>query len=187
MSSPCRSTERRVLTGIACAALLCVLAAACDREEREYREDPKRGGAPKITPASAALQANAGAGYDGNAYHITQGGRLFRWFNCNGCHGAGGGAMGPALMDAQWRYGGSIAQIHATIRDGRPNGMPSFRARIPDQQLWQLAAYVRSLSGKVPKSAAPSRREGLQAIPPPSRTPDQGEASDPAAALAPAK
>jgi len=160
------------------AALL--LAAGCDREDREYRSDPKRSSEPKVAPASAALQANAGAGYEGNAYHITQGGRLFRWFNCNGCHGSGGGAIGPALMDSGWRYGGSIAAIHASIRDGRPNGMPSFAARVPDQQLWQLAAYVRSLSGNVPKSAAPSRREGMKGTPPPTRIPEQPETTEPA-------
>ena len=184
MCSPCRNAERRAALLLAATLLL---AAGCDREEREYREDPKRSGEAKVVPASAALQENAGAGYDGNAYHITQGGRLFRWFNCNGCHGAGGGAMGPALMDSAWRYGGSITQIHASIRDGRPNGMPAWRQRATEQQMWQLAAYVRSLSGKVPKSAAPSRREGMKGIPPPTRIPDQGEATDPAAAMAPAR
>ena len=183
MCSPCRRNELRAFA-IAAAMLLL---AACDREDREYRTDPKRPSSPTVQPASAALQANAGAGYEGNAYHITQGGRLFRWFNCNGCHGAGGGAMGPALMDDQWRYGGSIEQIQATIRDGRPNGMPSFRSRIPTQQRYQLAAYVRSLSGNVPMSAAPSRREGMAAIPPPTQIDSQPERSDPAAVQAPAK
>jgi cytochrome c oxidase cbb3-type subunit 3 len=76
-------------------------------------------------------------------------------------------------MDAQWRYGGRIDQIHATILDGRPNGMPAWRGKITDQQAWQLAAYVRALSGNVPKSAAPSRREGLSATPPLTRLPAQ--------------
>ena len=44
--------------------------------------------------------------------------------NCVGCHCHGGGGMGPALMDDQWRYGGRIDQIAATIAEGRPNGMP---------------------------------------------------------------
>lgn len=185
MCSPCRSHS---LLAFAFASMAAVsLLAGCDREEREYRTDPKRPSSPTVQPASAALQANAGAGYEGNAYHITQGGRLFRWFNCNGCHGAGGGAMGPALMDGAWRYGGSIEAIEASIRDGRPNGMPAWRERIPQQQRWQLAAYIRSLSGQVPKSAAPSRREGMRAIPPPTRIPEQPIGADPAAAKAPAR
>jgi cytochrome c oxidase cbb3-type subunit 3 len=111
--------------------------------------------------------------YEGNAYHIAQGGRLFRWYNCTGCHAAGGGAIGPALMDDTWRYGGRIDQIYSTIMQGRPNGMPSFRDKIPPQQVWQLAAYVRALSGNVPKDAAPSRRDAMAATPPLTRVPRQ--------------
>jgi cytochrome c oxidase cbb3-type subunit 3 len=39
--------------------------------------------------------------------------------------------------------------------------MPSFRGRITTQQVWQLVAYVRSLSGEVSKDAAPSRSDHL--------------------------
>ena len=54
--------------------------------------------------------------------------------------------MGPALMDDEWIYGGRLEQIHQTLVEGRPNGMPAWGGKIPDEQLWQLAAYVRSLS-----------------------------------------
>ena len=64
-------------------------------------------------------------------------------------------------MDDQWRYGGNIDQIHASILDGRPNGMPSWRGKMTDVQAWQLAAYVRSMSGNVPKDVAPGRRDTL--------------------------
>jgi cytochrome c oxidase cbb3-type subunit 3 len=43
-------------------------------------------------------------------------------------------------MDEKWIYGDAIENIVATIREGRPNGMPSFRGRIPDDQIWQIAA-----------------------------------------------
>ena len=55
--------------------------------------------------------------------------------------------MGPPLMDDQWIYGSAPANIVATILEGRPNGMPAFRGKIPDHQAMQLAAYVRSISG----------------------------------------
>ena len=55
--------------------------------------------------------------------------------------------MGPPLIDDKWIYGSDPDQIFATIMQGRPNGMPSFRGKIPDYQVWQLAAYVRSLGG----------------------------------------
>jgi cytochrome c oxidase cbb3-type subunit 3 len=160
--------------------VLALLTAGCERESREYSTAPVE--APPPSPRLSTLQPGQqladvpdaiGAHYENNAYHITQGGRLFRWFNCNGCHANGGGSIGPALMDDEWRYGGRIDQIHASILEGRPNGMPAWRGKVTDQQAWQLAAYIRALSGNVPKDAAPSRREGMAATPPPTRIPRQ--------------
>ena len=51
---------------------------------------------------------------------IAQGQQLYTWMNCGGCHSHGGGGMGPALMDDEWRYGGAMDEIAATIADGRP-------------------------------------------------------------------
>ena len=39
--------------------------------------------------------------------------------------------------------------------------MPSFGGRIPDDQVWQLVAYVRSMSGQLRKDVAPSRSDEL--------------------------
>jgi cytochrome c oxidase cbb3-type subunit 3 len=76
--------------------------------------------------------------------------------------------MGPALMDSLWIYGSDPANIYATIVQGRPNGMPSFRGKISEQQIWQIVAYVRSLSGLVRADVAPSRSDELQTTPHPS-------------------
>ena len=67
----------------------------------------------------------------------------------------------PPLMDEQWLYGSEPAQIVATIVEGRVNGMPSFAGRISEDQLWQIAAYVRSLSGLVAGDVASGRNDGL--------------------------
>lgn len=91
--------------------------------------------------------------------------------NCNGCHFNGGGGIGPALMDDEWIYGSRIENIVQTIKEGRPNGMPSFRGKIPDDQIWQIAAYVRSMAGLVRKDAAPSRKDDISARPAENRTP----------------
>src|SRR5205085_5362362 len=104
------------------------------------------------TPTEDQASPAAGSGdglskFERNAYHLSEGKRLFGWFNCNGCHANGGGGSGPALMDAKWLYGRRLEDIVASIRDGRPKGMPAFKRRIPDLQIWELAAYVRSLSG----------------------------------------
>lgn len=84
--------------------------------------------------------------YYNNAEAVNTGKRLFQQYNCSGCHSNGGGGMGPDLMDDVWIYGGRLEQIHQTLVDGRPNGMPSWGGKVPDEQLWQLSAYVRSMS-----------------------------------------
>jgi cytochrome c oxidase cbb3-type subunit 3 len=100
--------------------------------------------------------------YQQNAWAVSEGKRLFSWYNCVGCHANGGGGMGPPLMDDQWIYGSDPENIFATIQEGRPNGMPSFRGKIPDHEIWRLVAYVQSLSGNVPKAAANGRTDDMQ-------------------------
>jgi cytochrome c oxidase cbb3-type subunit 3 len=78
--------------------------------------------------------------------------------------------MGPALMDGKWRYGGRIDQIAASIANGRPNGMPSWRGKLTNQQIWQLAAYVRTLSGQVRKDAVGARADTMGNSPPQTET-----------------
>jgi cytochrome c oxidase cbb3-type subunit 3 len=157
----CFRCLRHPLVVLLIAGTLC----ACEREQRRFSEGPGASQAPNGI-ALSALQPGSptpsqGSPYDDNAYAISQGKQLFEWFNCSGCHAQGGGAIGPALMDAQWIYGDQPPNIFATIVEGRPNGMPSFRGRIPTQQVWQLVAYVRSLSGQLSKDAAPSRSDHL--------------------------
>lgn len=66
---------------------------------------------------------------------------------CYGCHGReGGGGMGPSLADNNWIYGGDPASIHESLVNGRPNGMPAFGEVVSDEELWQVVAFVRSLS-----------------------------------------
>src|SRR5437588_10883899 len=62
------------------------------------------------------------------------------------------------------------SQIFATIVEGRPNGMPSFRGKLNDDQVWKIAAYVRSLSGQVRKDVAPGRDDDMSGPPPESST-----------------
>ena len=84
--------------------------------------------------------------YDDNAYGTTEGQLLFSQMNCSGCHANGGGAIGPPLIKDVFIYGNDPENIFDTIVKGRPNGMPSWAHKIPDEQIWEIAAYVRSLS-----------------------------------------
>jgi len=57
--------------------------------------------------------------------------------------------------------------------EGRPNGMPSWRGKIPDYQVWEIVAYVRSLSGQVPQDAAPGRDDSMEGKPPENSMPKE--------------
>jgi cytochrome c oxidase cbb3-type subunit 3 len=164
---------------------------ACNRENRNLdagaaETDPKalRVSELQAGPTSPAAVDPRAAEYEGNATHIANGQRYYKWFNCSGCHFNGGGGIGPPLMDEKWRYGGQMQQIYATIMQGRPNGMPSFRDKIPEQQVWEIAAYVRSLSGNADKLAAPSRPDAMRSIAPINNIDKQPPRGDPDAAKA---
>jgi cytochrome c oxidase cbb3-type subunit 3 len=153
--------------------------AACNREEHHSRAKPIGENVPgsvsppTIFPGSSSpppLDARASL-YDDNANAISMGQTLFMQMNCVGCHSHGGGGMGPPLMDDQWRYGGRIDQVAASIADGRPNGMPSWKGKLTADQIWDLAAYVRSLSGLPSKDAVSSRADEMSGTTPSTLTP----------------
>ena len=153
------------LVSIAFALLL----GGCEREQRRFSE-PAATAVPADSVRLSQIQAGGASSppqtrnaYEENAYAVSQGKRLFSWFNCVGCHSHGGGGSGPALMDDTWIYGHEPANIFATIVQGRPNGMPSFAGKIPEAQVWQLVAYVRSMGGFVSGAAAPGRDDDMQA------------------------
>jgi cytochrome c oxidase cbb3-type subunit 3 len=100
--------------------------------------------------------------YSRNAHALTEGKRLYSYMNCSGCHANGGGGMGPALIDETWVYGSAPEDVYKTILHGRPNGMPAFAGRLPDYQIWQIAHYVRSISGLVKRDAAPGRSDRMK-------------------------
>ena len=174
MSSPFRASL--LLIGAAALTL-----AACNREERHSRSKPlgetvPAGESPDtVWPGNSApppLDARAKL-YDNNAPAIAEGQFLYTRMNCVGCHSHGGGGMGPPLMDDEWRYGGRIDQIAATIAEGRPQGMPAWRGKLTDDQIWKLAAYVRTLSGQPSKDAVSSRSESMSAGTPQTLTPHE--------------
>src|SRR3954469_21907256 len=160
---------------------------ACERERRDLHNDPAAasagdtgveqsplhpGGGPPLKPGESESEANKGAGpYEFNAYNVAEGQKLYMSYNCVGCHFHGGGGMGPPLMDANWIYGSQPQNIHDAILEGLPNGMPSFRGRIPDYQIWEIVAYVRSMSGQLPPTVAPARSDNMSVKKPEGQTP----------------
>jgi cytochrome c oxidase cbb3-type subunit III len=95
-------------------------------------------------PASTRLEQRNPFGTDPVA--AMEGRRLFTSFNCAGCHGDhAGGGMGPSLRDERWLYGGTDANVAASIAQGRAHGMPSWGPKLTTEQVWKLATYVKSL------------------------------------------
>jgi cytochrome c oxidase cbb3-type subunit III len=169
----------RFRASLSLLAAASALLAACNREERHSRSKPigetvPAGESPDtIWPGGTqppTLDPRAKL-YDNNAPAISEGQFLYSKMNCVGCHSHGGGGMGPALMDDEWRYGGRIDQIASSIAEGRPNGMPAWRSKLTDDQIWKLAAYVRSLSGQPSKDSVNSRAESMSATAPQTLTP----------------
>lgn len=65
---------------------------------------------------------------------------------CAACHGTNGeGGIGPSLVDGREVRRADDEQLFKSIRQGVPGAdMPPFP--FPDEQVWSLVAYVRSLS-----------------------------------------
>jgi cytochrome c oxidase cbb3-type subunit 3 len=151
---------------LASGTLLLILFTGCKREQRVF--DPGTSGT-QVADGVALNEVHAGGAvpppdvskYEQSAYAVSEGKRLYMAYNCVGCHAHGGGAIGPALMDSEWIYGSRPEQIYSDIVQGRPNGMPSFAGKIPEYQVWELAAYVRSMSGQLPSDVAPSRSDEM--------------------------
>ena len=156
-----------------CAIGICVLTlTSCQREQRQLRPAPARlaifGDAAReseLQPGGPQSQPVVANPYTGNAYSISEGQRLFNWYNCSGCHANGGGAIGPPLIKQEWIYGGDPANLFDTIVKGRPNGMPAWGGRIPEYQVWQIVGYVRSLNNQEPRSATPARTDIIEPKP----------------------
>ena len=151
--------DTAALAGLSVALAL----AGCERQDIQEAYGPAAQQAVQPVVVSelrpggvpALPEDQRGKIYDGDAGHIANGKQYFSWYNCNGCHFNGGGGIGPPFMDKVWFYGGRIDQIYNSIAEGRPNGMPTWRGKIPDSQMWELAAYVRSLSTPSVKGEEP--------------------------------
>src|SRR2546423_11946173 len=112
-------------------------SVGCKREERRFRETPPAATASgavamsELQPGPAVIETGMRNPYEDNAYAVSEGKALFDQMNCSGCHSHGGGGIGPPLTDDEGIYGSGPQNIFSTITEGRPNGMPAFRAKIP--------------------------------------------------------
>ena len=97
-----------------------------------------------------------------------EGGRSAFKVHCVQCHGSGAaGSKGyPNLNDDDWLWGGDLASIHFTIEHGarnpdhdqtRMSQMPAFGQMLSADQIQDLTAHVRTISGQQRPDAASAR------------------------------
>ncbi len=140
--------HERMLLSILLLIALC--AAGCDRPPTETASD----GAPPAVdipvgpmPGPGQFPPSPQNPYTGNSVALSEGRQLFVNYNCYGCHGGhGGGGMGPSLRDATWIYGSSDAHVFSSIAEGRGQGMPAWGTKLPQDQIWKLVAYIKSMN-----------------------------------------
>ncbi len=67
--------------------------------------------------------------------------------SCAFCHGIKGEAGKTAAFSTRRNWDPEV--IFGVISEGRTNGsnvMPSWKGSIPDEQIWKIVAYIKSLS-----------------------------------------
>ena len=80
---------------------------------------------------------------------------------CVSCHGLdGGGLVGPNLTDDYTIYGFGREQVLAVVYHGTPKGMLAWKDQLSLDEVYQVAAYVRTLRGTTP--AKPKAPDGIQ-------------------------
>ncbi len=176
--------------GGALLVLACLPLAGCNQSQSQASNLPFTQNGPDNVAISGLFPGGGspppedprGQLYEGKPQVISEGERLFDTYNCAGCHFHGAGGIGPPLLDHAWIYGSRIDQIFATIYQGRPNGMPSWAGKIPNAQIWDIAAYVRSLATTQSQEPIPTQKP--LAVATPSTNPENGQQASPPAAPA---
>ena len=120
---------------------------------------------------------------------VERGRAVFEKFGCAGCHGVGGsggrrnwnsglGQEVPPLLYVKAYYGNDVDSLKNLIRNGRqpvpraqtsrPNPalyMPSWKERISEDDVGALAAYLFSLSDRLPSGPTPAAEPAASAKP----------------------
>ncbi|MFA6147934.1 MAG: cytochrome-c oxidase, cbb3-type subunit II [bacterium] len=93
----------------------------------------------------AAEAAESTNPYAGNRAAEEEGEKIFKE-NCRSCHGEkGAGGFGPKLATTTHKFGGSDAELFASVAGGRPGGMPTFLPQLGKDRVWKAVAYIRHL------------------------------------------
>ena len=136
----------RVFTsGVALAAAMLIVAAFTAQAQT-------RGGT--AAPAAKTMKNPVAS----TAASITAGAAAYKKY-CAFCHGVTGKGDGPLapkdshpadLSDAKWDHGSTDGEIFSLIQNGvgGDSKMVAFKGKIPDQDLWHIVNFLRSLGPK---------------------------------------
>jgi cytochrome c nitrite reductase small subunit len=113
----------------------------------------------------------------GDPEALEEGRRLWFSLGCSGCHGVmgGGSAMAWPVLDDTWRFGSDDETLYKLIRGQIPGQTMVAFATLPDEQVWSVLSYVRSLYKGDPDlinwaRARPPDAASAIAAPPPAPT-----------------
>jgi cytochrome c oxidase cbb3-type subunit 3 len=123
-------------------------------------------------PGAVSPEANIQNPAANDPQAVERGMKYFNAFNCVGCHAAnGGGGMGPSLSDAStFKFPTNPGSLFLVITHGAPTGMPAWGTVLPQTAIWDMVAYIESIS-KSPRPAwgntvsAAEHAPGIQQVP----------------------
>jgi mxaJ protein len=136
--------------GVPLAAALAPAAAASPTAGRQENQ------APQPSPEPPAAQAPSDGSqpafkklnpFTGKEDGIAAGKALYIQVGCQGCHGGGGGGgMAASLIDDNWKFGSDDETLFKLIKGQIPEQtMPVVYSSLPDEQVWQILAFIRTL------------------------------------------
>jgi mono/diheme cytochrome c family protein len=142
----------RVSAVVAAIAVTSVYLAGVASEQATAAAlalEPQRGPAPKAaSPQKNPIPTSESSVRAGRAVYA----RICR--ACHGLQGKGDGTSAPPgskpanLIDAEWKYGGSDAELFKTIKEGvKPyDVMEPWGKKLSDTEIWNTINFLRDLA-----------------------------------------
>ena len=116
-----------------------------EKQEPQTRQEPDAAPKPDAAPSDPAVKKLNP--FTGKEDGIAVGKTLYIQVGCQGCHGGGGGGgMAASLIDENWKFGSDDETLFKLIKGQIPEQtMPVVYSSLPDEQVWQILAFIRTL------------------------------------------
>jgi mxaJ protein len=123
---------------------LLPLGVAARAQGQEPAPSPATAESPAPDAAATVKRLNP---FLGDGEMIGEGKKLYFELGCQGCHGGGGGGgMAASLIDDVWKFGSDDDTLYKLIKGRIPRQtMPAVYADLPDDQVWKMLAFIRSV------------------------------------------